>query len=609
MPCRLLRFALLVAFIAAALWATADWRSVVFAQNVRPAPAAPRPARPQPAIDPLTASIHGRVTTADSGAPIRRAEVRAMANSGGISRLATTDGDGRFELRDMPAGQYRLTVTKSGFVPLTFGQRRPLEAARPIDLETGERVTANVALPRAGAITGRVYDHAGEGLADVRVQALRSRVSEGRRRLEPIGPADRTDDTGSFRLYGLPPGGYYVTASPQRRTEIVPMGAPLRPDMPPNDARAMTTFYPGTPSLEQATPVPLGAGTEARADIQIGDVPGATVSGMVFSSSGAPADATLTLRSESITLGVSAVISGPPPLMISGHTNGDGTFTIANVPPGSFTLTATLRPFLPGFAMTRTTSGNTALINLATGQVQPAPNPLTPETAALPLVVTGADVAGLSITTGTGGSVEGTFVADAGVTQPLPGNLGVTARSLWGSESMMRFGGGHTFRLAGLNGIATIAVDGLPEGWAVKSIVVDGVDRTDEPLDFRNGQQAAARIVLTDRITVVTGTVAGDGPLRDAEERAHHTVVVFPDDAKKWTYPSRYVRSARTDEQGAFRISGLPADERYLAVAVDFVEDGEWTDPEFLERARTGATTFSLSEGERRAIDVRLVRR
>ena len=31
---------------------------------------------------------HGRVTTADSGAPIRRAEVRAMANSGGISRLA-----------------------------------------------------------------------------------------------------------------------------------------------------------------------------------------------------------------------------------------------------------------------------------------------------------------------------------------------------------------------------------------------------------------------------------------------------------------------------------------------------------------------------------------
>lgn len=608
MPYRLLRFALLVALVAAAIWATVDWRSVAFAQDGRFAPAAPRPARPRPAIDPLTASIHGRVTTADSGAPIRRAEVRAMANSGGISRLATTDGDGRFELRDMPVGQYRLTVTKSGFVPLTFGQRRPFEAARPIDLETGERITANVALPRAGAITGRVYDHAGEVLPDVRVQALRSRVSEGRRRLEPVGPADRTDDTGSFRLYGLPPGDYYVAASPERRQEPMPMNVPLRPTVPPDDRRTMTAFYPGTPSLAEAMPVPLGAGTDARADIQIGDVRGATVSGVVFSSSGAPAaDATLTLRSESVALGVSAVISGPPPLMISGHTNGDGTFTIANVPPGSFTLTATIRPFPNGFMPVRTTTGDAGIVDPATGRIVPAAIALTPETAALPLVMTGADVAGLSITTGTGGSVEGTFVADAGVTRPLPGNLGVTARSLWGSESMMRFGGGNTFRLAGLNGIATIGVEGLPEEWTVKSILVNGVDMTDEPLDFRNGKQVAVRIVLTDRITVLTGTVARDG--RDDDERAHHTVVVFPDDAKKWTYPSRYVRSARTDEQGAFRISGLPADERYLAVAVDFLEDGEWTDPEFLERARTGATTFSLSEGERRAVDLRLVRR
>ena len=78
---------------------------------------------------------------------------------------------------------------------------------------------------------------------------------------------------------------------------------------------------------------------------------------------------------------------------------------------------------------------------------------------------------------------EGTFVADAGVTRPLPGNLGVTARSLWGSESMMRFGGGNTFRLAGLNGIATIGVEGLPEEWTVKSILVNGVDMTASSAD------------------------------------------------------------------------------------------------------------------------------
>src|SRR5215208_5041698 len=87
----------------------------------------------RPAVDPLSASIQGRVTTADTGAPIRRAEVRAISD-GGVSRLVTTDGDGRFELRDLPAGEFRVTVSKSGFVSLAYGQQRPFEAARAIDL-------------------------------------------------------------------------------------------------------------------------------------------------------------------------------------------------------------------------------------------------------------------------------------------------------------------------------------------------------------------------------------------------------------------------------------------------------------------------------------------
>src|SRR5688572_5834017 len=99
------------------------------AAQLQRVPAAPRPA---PKIDPLSASIYGRIVTADSAAPIRRAEVRAM-NDAGISRLATTDADGRYELRNLPAGKYRVTVSRSGFVTLTFGQRRPAEAVKPID--------------------------------------------------------------------------------------------------------------------------------------------------------------------------------------------------------------------------------------------------------------------------------------------------------------------------------------------------------------------------------------------------------------------------------------------------------------------------------------------
>ena len=45
-----------------------------------------------------------------------------------------------------------------------------------------------------------------------------------------------------------------------------------------------------------------------------------------------------------------------------------------------------------------------------------------------------------------------------------------------------------------------------------------------------------------------------------------------------------------------------------MAAAVEYLEQGEADDPQFLERMRTGATTFSLNEGERKTIEVRMVR-
>jgi hypothetical protein len=547
-------------------------------------------ARPQPAVDPLTASIQGRVTT-DSGAPIRRAEVRAISDSS-INRLATTDADGRFELRDMPAGQFRLTVSKSGFVTLTYGQRRPFEAPTPIALKQGQRFTANIVLPRGGAIAGRVYDEAGEALSDVRVQALRSRMVQGRRRLQPVGPVDVTDDMGTFRLYGLSPGDYYVSASPQRRQVAVPAGAPLVGRVSAGDVMStMTTFFPGTPSFEEAQRVTLGAGGEARADIQISPIRAAVVSGIVVTSNGEPvADAQVTLSSEAVAMGASAILAGPPPLMIGGHSGPDGSFTLPGVPPGPYTLHAMAHnpsPFTPG----------------AQG------GPQLPEMALMPLVVGNADITGLTLVTGGGGNVEGTFVPDAGVTAPLPTRLEVNVRSVTGgSPSLMMTGGNSTFRVMGFNGLAYLVVGGLPDGWAVKSIIVDGDDATDQPINLADGRNRTVRIVLTDRVTEVTGTIDGATAARD-QPRRDSTIVVFPQDESKWTYPSRYLRTVRSDDQGGFRIRGLPPHERYLAVAVDYLEDGEGSDPEFLERIKDRAASFSLGEAERKALDLRLIQR
>ena len=56
--------------------------------------------------------------------------------------------------------------------------------------------------------------------------------------------------------------------------------------------------------------------------------------------------------------------------------------------------------------------------------------------------------------------------------------------------------------------------------------------------------------------------------------------------------------SARPDQQGRFRIAHLPPGA-YLAIAVEYVAEGEWMDPEWLERAARKATKFTLDRGRR----------
>jgi hypothetical protein len=547
----------------------------------RPAPRAPA------AIDPLTASIHGRVTSADTGAPIRRAEVRAL-NERGSSRLATTDGDGRYELRDLPAGEYRLTVSKTGYVSLAYGQRRPFEAAEAITLAQGQKTAADVLLPRAGAIAGRIVDDAGEPLARARVQALRARMVEGRRRLQPAGPVDVSDDTGAFRLYGLPPGDYYVSATPREVERMVP-GAPAGSA----GRSTMATYYPGTMSLEEAQRITVGVSTESRADMQLGPMRAATVSGIVLASNGRPAgDSQVTLQSEIVSMGASAIVAGLPPLMVSGHTGPDGTFVLPGVPPGPYVLQASVSPELA----------------FAPGQQATYKMIRAGEHGSMPVVVGGADVAGLTVTTGVGGELEGAFLRDPAATQALPRGLSVQISGTHHiAASRMTNAEAGTFRLAGVRGPVHLQVEGLPEGWAVKTIFADRVDVTDQPIEAKNGATVAVGIVLTDRVTELTGTVAPASATDTG--RRDHSVVVFAVDPAKWRYPSRYLRTVRADETGAFRMTALPGDERYLAVAVNYLEEGEGSDPEFLERMRDRTTPFTLGDGGRATVALRVIER
>ena len=93
---------------------------------------APRDAAPRDAAQEVKTGgvIRGRITSLDTGKPLRRAQVRlADEMSPRTPRTASTSNDGRYEFRDIPPGRYTLRVERSGYLALTYGQRRPGEQA------------------------------------------------------------------------------------------------------------------------------------------------------------------------------------------------------------------------------------------------------------------------------------------------------------------------------------------------------------------------------------------------------------------------------------------------------------------------------------------------
>src|SRR5262245_3692018 len=378
-----------------------------------------------------TASIRGLVTSSDTNSPVRRAQVRATSPDTRSARLGTTDADGRFELKDLPAGRWTITATKGGFVTQQFGQHHPFEAVEPIDLADGQRFTANFTLSRGSVITGRVSDEFGDPITGARVQVLRSQVQQGRRRLMPTGNGSQTDDTGSFRVFGLAPGDYYVAASLQAAPQ----------DSSDSPVSYAPTYFPGTGNVADAQRITLTLGAESPGvNFVLQPVRAVRVSGTVADSNGAAAQAILNLTP--------AGFGDEGGLQIGNQTRvrPDGTFTILNVVPGDYVLTATGRA-----------GGNS--------------NNATPEVASTTITVGNEDLAGISIAMSKGGSIRGTVTADNNGNVQT-NNIQVSVQPLRQTPGAFlprtQVSSAGTFELSGLIGPLVLRVDRVPEGWIVK---------------------------------------------------------------------------------------------------------------------------------------------
>jgi protocatechuate 3,4-dioxygenase beta subunit len=516
--------------------------------------------------------LSGRVLEAETGKPLRRALVRASSSELPRGRTVSTDADGQWALQALPAGSYRLSVSKGGYVEIAYGQVRPFAQGRVIEVAEGQALDKlDVSLPRAGVITGRVLDELGDPMSNVRVTVMAYRYAGGGRRLMALAGGDATDDIGQYRLHGLSPGEYYVSA-------FSPTGLMFGE----SDDRTgfVQTFYPSAivPSEAQRVSVTIGQET-SQINITMTPMRVAQITGTAFTASGKP------LVRGTVML-VTADPTAAPPMGRSSLLKPDGSFTLSGVAPGEYRIVAQYRPEQPaGFVMSAA------------------------ETASVPVTVAGQDVSGVIITTAPGATARGRIRFEGGIPPGAsPASISVLAVPVAFSPAVMGGGGrvldDWTFEATGLSERRRFRIGNPPSGWFVKSVVHDGLDITDAGMEFHQGQTATGIvIVLTQRVTDLTGSV------HDSSGRtvSDYVVVAFSSDSAKWGYQTRFVRSARPNQEGRFSIKGLPPDD-YLVVALEYIETGEETDPDQLERWRAAATRVPLTEGEARTINLKVSR-
>ena len=547
-----------------------------------PSPPTPRPSPGMPGRDgpPAektgTAVLSGRVVAADGGKPLRRALVRASSQDLPQGRSISTDADGRWQLKALPAGSYRIGVSKGGYVDIAYGQLRPFEGGKVLEVADGQVIDKlDVSLPRAGVITGRVFDEFGEPITGARVSPMRYRYISGQRRLVSMAAGDTTDDIGQYRLHGLSPGEYYVSA----QTSVGSMFGQ-------SDDRVgyATTYYPGTAVTSEAQRITVAVGQEtAQVNFSMSSSRIATVSGTAVSSSGRPIDRGF--------LSLVSTVAGMPMMSFGTQLKPDGTFQFSNVTPGEYRIQVQHVP-------------NGDAMPIVTGNMPNA------EFGSATINVTGQDVTGVAIVTAPGGTASGRIIFEGAAKPPVaPAALTLIAAPV--EMTSMMIGGGiarvkddWTFESSGLFDRRRFRVNMPQSGWYLKSVMHEGNDITDSGLELKEGQQAAGiDIVLTQRVGEVTGSVQ-DGQARPISD---YVVVAFAADNSRWGYQTRFVRSTRPNQDGRFSVKGLPPED-YLVLALDYLEPGEESDPEQLEKWRSSATRVSLKDGEQKALTLKLVR-
>jgi hypothetical protein len=534
--------------------------SVTLVAGAQVAPTAPARDGGQPARDAAsatgTAAIRGRVIDVASGHGLSRVEMRAGPNAGpNNGRVVLTDGDGRYEIKGLPAGTYTIIASKPNYVRTSWGEARIEGPGKRIPLADGQFLeNIDVKLVRSGAVRGRIVDEFGEVVTDVSVSAMQYRYQAGSRVLTAVGRTGSTNDIGEYKIYGLSPGEYYISATLRNS------GSMGTVDDSTDRSGYAATYFPGTGSVTSAQRLTIAAGqTLAGIDLSLLPVRTARVSGVALDDRGRPLVNVTIVALQRVGFGMRS--SG------FAQTRADGSFVVAGLTPGEYQLRAS-----------------------AGGPIG------APDGSAAMVSIDGSDIADLQLTMTKPSTLSGRVAfADGGGTPPKASTIRVTAMR---TEPMMFGPPGNatvkddlTFEMTVAAGHVFVRSPGGPN-WRLGRVLLGDADVTDTGIDVPvNASIPNLVIELTDHIYPISGRVtdADGNVVRDCD------VIVFGKDPGGWTPGTRFLARMRPGADDLYH-GRMPAGD-YYAVAMTDVPANAWTDPEFLGRIRESATTFSLIAG------------
>jgi hypothetical protein len=514
----------------------------------------------------LVVKLQGSVPLASTTVRLQSVDDHARTFSG------VTDAGGRFLVSGIEPGRYRLRVIRNGYVTQEYGQRTPNDPGAILALRAGQDLKELLfrLLPSA-VISGRVQNENGDPLPWVMVSALRAMYLRGKRTLSKE-LAVYTNDLGEYRLFGLRPGRYFVSAiyKPGLRD-------PGEEDEEAADAGKLgyvPTYYPGTSDPGRAAAITIKTGDEIPStDLVLEPTTAYSIRGHVnifTARHNANGTNSAILLLEGRSSGLGWIIPGRQTVV----DKPDGVFEIQNVLPGSYTLTAFL---------------------FEEGRRYQARQIVD---------VTNIDVEGIQLTPVPGMDIRGQIIWE-----PKPSlerdTLSLSVRpadSTFPFSAQARAAPNGTFSLRDVSeGLYRLSTLGQSQDCYLKSIRYAGMEVSDDEFNVVRGTQATLEVTISARGAHVQGTVKDT----DGLPAAGVWVVLVPDEAHRNEF--HLFKQRATDQYGRFDLRGIaPGD--YKLFSWEQVEPNAWEDPDFLKLFEVKGESVSLQEGDGKSVDLVAIR-